>query len=41
MILSQPGQPLQYHQTPITNAQEIDRIFEDWYANLNPFLAPR
>ncbi|MEM6614881.1 MAG: CHAT domain-containing protein, partial [Cyanobacteria bacterium P01_C01_bin.72] len=39
VILSQPGKPLQYHQTPIENAAEIDRLFEDWYADLNPFLS--
>ncbi len=40
VILSQPGKPLEYHQTPIENGGEIEHIFEDWYANLNPFLAP-
>ena len=39
VILSRSGKPLQYHQTPIENAGEIDRLFEDWYANLNPFLS--
>ena len=38
VILSQSGKPLTYHQTPIDNPQEIDRTFEDLYANLNPFL---
>ncbi len=38
VILSQPGQSLKYHQTAITNAEEIGRLFENWYANLNPFL---
>jgi CHAT domain-containing protein len=39
VILSQPGQPLQYHQTPIDRPQVIDRTFADLYANLSPFLA--
>ena len=39
VILSQPGQTLQYHQIAIANSQQVDRIFEDLYANLNPFLA--
>ena len=39
VILSQPGQPLKYYQTFIQDAGEIERLFEDWYANLNPFLA--
>lgn len=39
VILSQPGQPLQYHQTPIDRPQVVDRTFEDLYANLSPFLA--
>ena len=38
VILSQPKQPLQYHQTAI-KPQEIDRVFEDLYATLNPFLS--
>ena len=38
VILSQPEQPLVYHQTPLANAAEIDRLFENWYANLNPYL---
>lgn len=38
VILSQSGKPLTYHQTPIDDPQEIDRAFEDLYANLNPFL---
>ena len=40
VILSQPGQPLKYHQTAIASPQEVDRAFEDLYANLSPFLAP-
>ena len=40
VILSQPEKPLKYHQTAITNPNEVDRTFEDLYANLNPFLAP-
>ena len=40
VILSQPGQPLKYHQTAIANPQEVDRAFEDLYANLSPFLSP-
>ncbi|VEP18704.1 hypothetical protein H1P_870007 [Hyella patelloides LEGE 07179] len=40
VILSQPGQPLQYQQTTLTDVQEIDRTFEDLYANLSPFLVP-
>jgi tetratricopeptide (TPR) repeat protein len=39
VILSQPDKPLQYYQT-IINPQEIDRVFEDLYANLSPFLSP-
>ena len=39
VILSQAGQPLQYYQT-FLNPHEIDRTFEDLYANLNPFLSP-
>jgi CHAT domain-containing protein len=39
VILSQPGQPLQYHQTPIDRPQVVDHTFEDLYANLSPFLA--
>ena len=39
VILSQPEQPLQYYQT-IINPEEIDRTFEDLYANLSPFLSP-
>lgn len=39
VILSQPRQPLQYHYTALNNSQEIDRTFEDLYANLSPFLA--
>ena len=39
VILSQSGQPLEYHQTNIDNPQAIDKAFEDFYANLNPFLA--
>ena len=39
VILSQPGQSLKYYQTSIQDAGEINRLFEDWYANLNPFLA--
>lgn len=38
VILSRSGKPLEYHQTNV-KSQEIDRIFEDLYANLNPFLA--
>ncbi|MGD1920914.1 MAG: CHAT domain-containing protein, partial [Pleurocapsa sp.] len=38
VILSQPGKPLQYHQTEIANPQEVNRTFEDLYANLSPFL---
>lgn len=38
VILSQSGKPLEYHQINV-KSQEIDRIFEDLYANLNPFLA--
>ena len=38
VILSQSGKPLEYHQTNV-KSQEIDRVFEDLYANLNPFLA--
>ncbi|MGK7950629.1 MAG: CHAT domain-containing protein [Xenococcaceae cyanobacterium] len=38
VILSQAGQPLQYYQT-ILNPNEIDRTFEDLYANLNSFLS--
>ena len=38
VILSQSGQPLEYHQTNI-DPQAIDKAFEDFYANLNPFLA--
>ena len=40
VILSQPGQPLKYHQTAIDSPEEVDRAFEDLYANLSPFLAP-
>ena len=40
VILSQPGKPLKYHQTAIASPQEVDRTFEDLYANLSPFLAP-
>ncbi|MBE9048596.1 CHAT domain-containing protein, partial [Pleurocapsales cyanobacterium LEGE 10410] len=40
VILSQPGQPLQYHQTAIDSPQVIEQVFEDFYANLSPFLAP-
>ena len=39
IILSQPEKPLQYHQTAIANAREVDRTYEDLYANLSPFLA--
>lgn len=39
VILSQLGQPLQYHQTTISSPQEVEDAFEDLYANLNPFLA--
>ena len=39
VILSQPGKPLQYNQTLIENAEEIDHLFENWYASLNPFLS--
>ncbi len=37
-ILSQPGQPLHYHQIAFDNPQVIDRTFEDLYANLSPHL---
>ena len=40
VILSQPGQPLKYRQTAIASPQEVDRAFEDLYANLSPFLSP-
>lgn len=39
VIFSQPGKPLEYHQTAIANPQEVNNTFEDLYANLNPFLA--
>ena len=39
IILSQPEQPLKHYST-IINPEEIDRVFEDLYANLNPFLSP-
>ena len=39
VILSQPEKPLQYHQTAIANVREVDRTYEDLYANLSPFLA--
>ena len=39
VILSQPEQPLQYAQIKI-EPQEIERTFEDLYANLSPFLSP-
>ena len=38
VILSQPGQPLKYYPTKI-QPQQIDRVFDDLYANLSPFLA--
>ncbi len=38
VILSQPGQPLHYHQIALDHPQVIDRTFEDLYANLSPFL---
>ena len=40
VILSQPGKQLQYHETAIASPQEVDRAYEDLYANLNPFLVP-
>ena len=39
VILSQPGQPLEYHHIAINNPQAIERTFKDLYANLSPFLA--
>ena len=39
VIFSQPGKPLEYHQTAIANPQQVNKTFEDLYANLNPFLA--
>ena len=40
VILSQPGKELQYHETAIASPQEVDRAYEDLYANLSPFLIP-
>ena len=40
VILSQSGKELQYHETAIASPQEVDRAYEDLYANLSPFLVP-
>lgn len=45
VILSLPRQPLHYYATPLTPSQddeesgEIEHIFDDLFANLNPFIS--
>ena len=44
VILSLPGKPLSYHETVLNPtssdraSEEIERVFDDMFANLNPFI---